>query len=207
MSRDDFSSLVKRDLAGRVNSCCSNPSCHAQTAGPDASEGTVNVGVAAHITAASVGGPRFDSSLSPPQRVSIANAIWLCQICAHRIDVDPDAHPVTLLQAWKVTSEHQAAQALGKPLPQPGESEAARKLRALLPLIGKVVTYAELAAPGREQLVRGRYRTKQSAVVISWNEYHVTLRAASYERSVPLERLVISRDDQAGRPELQERPL
>jgi hypothetical protein len=48
-----------------------------------------NIGVAAHITAASVGGPRYDASLKPKQRAAIENGIWLCQNCGTMIDRDP----------------------------------------------------------------------------------------------------------------------
>jgi hypothetical protein len=55
--KSDFrgrSDSVKQQLANRVNHRCSNPD-----------EGSINVGVAAHITAASASGPRFDTALSP----------------------------------------------------------------------------------------------------------------------------------------------
>ena len=61
--RDDFSEDVKRIPAFRVSTTCSNPDCQADTAGPqeDPSK-AVNLGVAAHITSASAGDPRFDAS-------------------------------------------------------------------------------------------------------------------------------------------------
>jgi hypothetical protein len=74
----------------------------------------VNVGVAAHITAASQGGPRFDPSLTESQRASHENGIWLCQNCAKLIDNDVLAYPATLLQAWKREAEENAARAVGK---------------------------------------------------------------------------------------------
>jgi hypothetical protein len=48
----------------------------------------IDVGVAAHITAASPGGPRFDPNLSDKERASATNGIWLCQNCAKLIDND-----------------------------------------------------------------------------------------------------------------------
>jgi len=84
--RDDFPIDVKRSLALRVRHTCSNPDCLAPTAGPqDDPSGTVNIGVAAHITAAASGGKRFDPNLTPEQRGSIDNGIWLCQNCAKLI--------------------------------------------------------------------------------------------------------------------------
>jgi hypothetical protein len=64
--RDDFNKEVKRVIAARVNNLCSNPSCRAQTSGPKVdSTKAINIGVAAHITAASPGGPRYESALTP----------------------------------------------------------------------------------------------------------------------------------------------
>ncbi len=45
---------------------CSNPACGQAISGLHTEvKEAVNIGVAAHITAASVGGPRFDPSLPP----------------------------------------------------------------------------------------------------------------------------------------------
>jgi hypothetical protein len=112
-SRDDFSELVKRTLASRVGSLCSNPKCKQSTSGPSESEKAVtNVGVAAHITAASVGGPRYDSSLTSEQRSSINNGIWLCQKCAKAVDDDPVTYTEKLLNDWKTTAEDSARRAI-----------------------------------------------------------------------------------------------
>jgi hypothetical protein len=51
--RDDFAEQVKRTLAARVGNLCSNPDCQALTSGPqDDPTKVLNVGVAAHISAA-----------------------------------------------------------------------------------------------------------------------------------------------------------
>jgi len=74
--RDEFSEEVKRIAAARVGYRCSNPRCRKLTSGPKADSGrALSIGVAAHITAASPGGPRYDESLSAEQRSSIENAI------------------------------------------------------------------------------------------------------------------------------------
>jgi hypothetical protein len=116
LSRDDFLEPVKRILANRVNNQCSNPDCRSPTSGPqsDAAK-AMNVGVAAHITAAASGGPRYDDKLSPEERASIENAIWLCQICAKRVDSDPPRYPTRVLHAWKVLAEAAADAAIGRP--------------------------------------------------------------------------------------------
>lgn len=102
--RDDFKQNVVRRLAMRAAYVCSNPDCLALTLGPQlgSADGTVNLGVAAHITAAAAGGPRYDLSISPAERSSIANGIWLCQNCAKLIDSDPQHFDVATLHRWKV---------------------------------------------------------------------------------------------------------
>jgi hypothetical protein len=79
------------------------------TAGPDADGGVTNVGVAAHISAASPGGARYDVSLSSDQRSDITNGIWLCQIHAKLVDDDDLTYTAPVLRDWKETAEHMAA--------------------------------------------------------------------------------------------------
>ena len=87
--RDKFSPKTKDSLAKRVNYHCSNPSCFKMTLGPHSVDSKfINVGVAAHITAASRGGMRYDNTLTPDERKSIENGIWLCQKCSKTIDSD-----------------------------------------------------------------------------------------------------------------------
>ena len=74
----------------------------------------VNVGAAAHITAAAPGGARYDAALKPEQRSHILNAIWLCQNCAKLIDNDPSRYTAALLGEWKARAELQALQRIGK---------------------------------------------------------------------------------------------
>lgn len=112
-TRDDFSAPTKRLLSERVGFRCSNPKCRRHTSGPSADpSSSVNIGVAAHITAAAPGGPRYDSSLSSDERKDQANGIWLCQICAKLIDDDSDLHTIDLLYEWKNQAEIQAAKSL-----------------------------------------------------------------------------------------------
>ncbi len=108
--RDDFSSSIKRTLASRVGSRCSNPICQRLTSGPDtAPMQSVNIGVACHISAASPGGPRYDESQASLDRKSITNGIWLCQICAKLIDSDLAKYTKEVLENWKETAEYSAA--------------------------------------------------------------------------------------------------
>lgn len=49
------------------------------TIGPKKEDGgAMTEGIAAHITAAAQGGPRYCSTLSAEERSSIDNGIWLC---------------------------------------------------------------------------------------------------------------------------------
>jgi len=85
--RDNFDENTKEILARRVGHRCSNPNCRKLTSGPQTDETkAVNIGVAAHITAASEGGPRYDNLMSTEERKSIENGVWLCQNCAKLID-------------------------------------------------------------------------------------------------------------------------
>jgi hypothetical protein len=61
----------------------------------------INVGQAAHITAASPGGARFDPALTPTQRASADNGLWLCQNCGKLIDSDDEHFTVETLRGWK----------------------------------------------------------------------------------------------------------
>ena len=107
--RDDFDLKTKRILAARVGFRCSNPHCRKLTSGPQSlPDKAVNIGVAAHITAASPGGPRYDPTLSPSERSSIENGIWLCQTCAKLIDSDPNRYTVEVLREWKRQAESEA---------------------------------------------------------------------------------------------------
>jgi len=111
--RDDFSLKTKELLAKRVAYRCSNAGCQQQTSGPqEDSTKVVNIGVAAHITAASTDGPRFDPSLTPEKRRSAENGIWLCQSCAKLVDNDPIRYRVDVLRQWKAVAETSAARGL-----------------------------------------------------------------------------------------------
>lgn len=112
--RDDFTPRVKATLAQRAAYVCSNPDCRAVTAGPGSEANTtVNLGVAAHITAASPGGPRYDASLTSAQRAAPENGIWLCQTCGKLADDDAPGYSVELLLRWKAETEERARRGLG----------------------------------------------------------------------------------------------
>lgn len=106
---DDFLEKTKRVLQDRAGNRCSNPECRALTSGPNAHpERATKTGVAAHITAASPGGPRYNPNLTSGQRRSAENGIWLCQTCAHFVDTDSLRYPVELLNDWRYQAEREA---------------------------------------------------------------------------------------------------
>jgi len=107
--RDDFDAKAKEILARRVGYRCSNPDCGKATSGPQEDPAkALNIGVAAHITAASEGGPRYDPSLSSEERRSVDNGLWLCQNCAKLIDSDVQRYTPELLREWKRQAEQRA---------------------------------------------------------------------------------------------------
>lgn len=107
MNRDDFKNRTKEKLAKRVGFKCSNPDCRIATIGAGSDQdGVINLGVAAHISAASPGGKRYDEDLTKDERTSLLNGIWLCQTCAKLIDSDDGRYTIPLLQSWKVLAEN-----------------------------------------------------------------------------------------------------
>lgn len=109
--RDDFPRTLVEILAKRVGYRCSNPNCRQLTSGPHTEdERSLNIGVAAHITAASHAGPRFDPSLTTEQRRGIDNGIWLCQNCAKLVDNDAVRYTKETLLSWKNNAERGALQ-------------------------------------------------------------------------------------------------
>lgn len=107
--RDDFLSNTKKMLERRAGTKCSNPECQRLTCAPGrAPSAVINIGVAAHITAASASGPRFDPEMPAAERQSMENGIWLCQNCAKLVDDDPERFTASLLRLWKMQAERRA---------------------------------------------------------------------------------------------------
>ena len=107
-NRDDFKQNVTEVLAKRAHYYCNNPQCRIPTIQPSAVDigKYISFGIASHITAAAPGGPRFDASLSPPERSAIENGIHLCGSCSIKIDKNNGAdYPTETLRAWK--QQHQ----------------------------------------------------------------------------------------------------
>ena len=112
-NRDDFTKKTVDILAKRVGYICSNPKCRCHTVGPNTEKDKATIiGVAAHITAASPNGPRYDDSLRPDERKDIENGIWLCTNCSTLIDKDPKDFPKEILKEWKLSAENEISQKL-----------------------------------------------------------------------------------------------
>jgi len=133
--RDDFAIPVKETLAKRVAQRCSRPECRQATSGPQEDPAkAINVGVAAHIIAASLGGPRYDDSLTPERRQAIENGVWLCQTCAKLIDNDPLRYTCEVLHEWKREAEKTARRDLEQKIaPQDHSVNIFKKLEKLMP--------------------------------------------------------------------------
>lgn len=112
-NRDEFPPAVRRDLAARAGHKCSLPWCEKATSGPGARPGEVlSDGIAAHITAASSDGPRYDGRLSSVQRSSAENGIWVCTQHGREIDSDSSSFTVDLLRGLKRHREEMAKREL-----------------------------------------------------------------------------------------------
>jgi hypothetical protein len=109
--RDDFSPDVKRALAARAGYRCSV--CEKPTIGAGSTPDSVlSDGIAAHITAAAPGGPRFDSTLSTDQRRGVENGIWCCTQHGREIDSDAPGFTTELLRGLKRRREELAKKQL-----------------------------------------------------------------------------------------------
>lgn len=206
--RDDFAEEVKRALAARAGNVCSNPDCRASTSGPQHdSTKALNVGVAAHITGAAERGPRYRPSIFSEERRHPDNGIWLCQTCAKLIDNDALRFTETLLRAWKVIAEDRALGSIGKTAPPVGESESQRKLRAILPWKGKVITHS-LMNTGRAVMLIGEVRGVSWVEVLACTEFYVTIGKTGndgWSKSIALANIEICFDGAHDRLEIQER--
>jgi len=103
--RDDFMAPIKKAVALRAGYRCSI--CSVTTAGPsdDAPDAVANTGVAAHISAAASGGPRYDPNMTHEARKNISNAIWLCG--THATLIDRDVTRFTKVELSRIKGKHE----------------------------------------------------------------------------------------------------
>ena len=113
-SRDGFTKTTIRLLRERVCLRCSNPDCRVQTSASVGKDKVKSIGKAAHICAASEGGPRYEPDMDRADRRSIDNAIWLCGNCHDLVDSDVEKYSVECLLEWKKMAEITSEQEIGK---------------------------------------------------------------------------------------------
>jgi len=101
-NRDEFTAKIKQQIAKRAGWLCSDPSCRRHTIGSNSDgDGEINLGIAAHICAAAPGGPRYDPTMTPEQRKSPDNGIWMCQLHGKAVDAKDSTFTKDLLHEWK----------------------------------------------------------------------------------------------------------
>ena len=133
--RHNFPKKVIEMVGKRAAFKCSRPDCQIQTIAPSNKDDTkiLFIGIAAHICAASKGGARYDETMSPRDRKSASNAIFLCSNCASLIDKNDGVDfPVEVLKRWKADHENRVSEEFNKrqfePTSRPKLSEDAREL-------------------------------------------------------------------------------
>ena len=170
--REEFSEKIKRVIQDRAGNRCSNPDCRVLTSGPNAHpERSTKTGVAAHISAASLGGPRYNSHLTSEQRQSAENGVWLCQNCAHFVDTDYLNYPVEILYEWKTQAEREADdETKGRkgqlPSPAPSKPQEEQKEGWGCPFCGTIVEFGKSICLGcQAEVVPGltRFERQETA--------------------------------------------
>jgi hypothetical protein len=107
MLRENFTSSVREQIAASAGHQCSFPTCNQRTVGPGPSSQFVSKsGYAAHIYAASAGGPRGQGGLTASELRGAGNGIWLCGKHAKLIDNNKGvAYPPETLLSYKALHE------------------------------------------------------------------------------------------------------
>lgn len=166
--RDNFSKATKETLAKRVANRCSNPFCKKVTVGPNENpEKSTSIGIACHITAASKNGPRYKAELTPYQRKSIKNGIWLCSNCSALIDKDENSYPPSLLIEWKQQAEEFTKNQL---LKNTESSEVTIKNKNVPSLKERILELLELQNPLALKLKSG-YKRRRGGEIIETKEF------------------------------------
>ena len=115
-NRDEFSEKTKRAVAARAGWQCSFTECRKLTVGPsdESSDAITNIGEAAHICGAASGrgSRRYNALMTPEERASINNAIWLCSVHAVLIDRDEVTYTAEMLREMKRVHESVCARAV-----------------------------------------------------------------------------------------------
>lgn len=107
MPRENFTPKVRDLIAQGAGFQCSFPGCNRRTVGPGpTAEYVSNSGYAAHIYAASAGGPRGRGGLTTSELTAAGNGIWLCGRHAKLIDNNKGiSYPPEVLLSYKALHE------------------------------------------------------------------------------------------------------
>jgi hypothetical protein len=173
----------------------------ATTSGPQEDPAkALNIGVAAHITAASPGGARYDDSLTPEQRRDVRNGIWLCQNCAKLVDNDEVQFPVEYLKAWRTMREVEARMNIGQTTPLRVESESERKAREIGKWVGKQVMHV---VPPNGSMEFSPMPVK----LLDVTEFYVLIRGEGWDnsKSIAMENLTIGWNERLSCIQINER--
>jgi hypothetical protein len=110
-TRAEFLPRTRKLIAARAGYRCSIPACQVGTIGPGSlPEHIIDTGTAAHIYAASKGGPRGTGPLSNAELRGAQNGIWLCATHGRLIDTNRGTqYPPALLQSYKSLQEARIA--------------------------------------------------------------------------------------------------
>lgn len=102
--RSNFNSKTKNSLCESVNGHCSICGKCTTWVNEDKDTGTAkkdSIGEAAHIEAASKGGPRYNPNQSDEERSRFDNGIWVCSNCHTEIDNNEEKYDVKTLRYYK----------------------------------------------------------------------------------------------------------
>lgn len=120
-------------LAFGTGGRCTLPACNRPLAPEEEHGGQVLLGEAAHIAGERPGSARYDAAMTPEERDSPENLIYLCPDCHRLVDRSPRDYPATRLHAYKQARERTARQDRAAVMSSIGAaelSEAARYFEA-----------------------------------------------------------------------------
>lgn len=136
-NRDDFLESTRKRLERQARGHCSNPGCRKLTSAASSDgQSEIRIGVGAHICAAAPGGERYDPSMTPAERSSAENGIWLCHDCSRAVDSKDPFFTVALLHEWKRKTDEDSWKSIvnnapyGPHMNVPTLGEIARRLRS-----------------------------------------------------------------------------
>lgn len=176
--RDEFSPKTINTLARRAGFRCSNPECRKATVGSNViKDKSTLVGVAAHITAASPGGARYDNSMTSVQRTSIDNAIWLCVNCSTLIDKDYRKFNIDLLNKWKTDIEKESSDELLKH----NKSSISENILNTSSKKESLEEKAErIKALRKQKLERDAFLRSNQAIIVAKNQVKIIIEKLKY---------------------------